>query len=123
MMPPRNAVSAPLTPSDELTVEEAERFVARSESFWWDGQKLAHKAHVALFTRLYAIGALTAFTFAAVSHLVFGYSRWVWYPAIGLAYFLAWRGCRHYRVLRLFERAGPQTFEELRRIADLRRAR
>lgn len=103
---------------DDLNIEEAERFVARSESFWWHGPKLAAKAHVSLLTRLYMFGALMAFTFASVAHLAFGYSRWIWYPPIGLAYFLAWRGCRYYRVLRLFERAGPQTFEALRRIAD-----
>lgn len=122
MNPPHNALTEPLAPSDELTIEEAERFVMRSELFWWDGQKLAHKSHVALFTRLYTLGALLAFTFAAVSHLAFGYSRWVWYPLIGFAYFFAWRGCRHYRVLRLFERSGPQTFEELRKIAHLRKS-
>ncbi len=122
MNPPHNALTEPLTPSDELTIEEAERFVSRSESFWWHGQKLAAKAHVALFTRLYTLGALVAFTFAAVSHLAFGYSRWVWYPFIGFAYFLAWRGCRHYRVLRLFERAGPQTFDALRKIAERKKS-
>ena len=120
MKPPLNAYAEPMAPSVEMTIEDAERFVARSESFWWDGQKLAAKAHVALFTRLYTIAALVAFTFAAVCHLVFGFSRWVWYPAVGLAYFLAWRGCRHYRVLRMFERAGPQTFEALRKTVDRR---
>ncbi len=118
MTPPQNAVTEPLSHSDDLVLEEAERFVAQSEMFWWKGQKLKAKAHVSLFTRLYALGAFLAFTFAAVSHLAFGYSRWIWYPPIGLAYFLAWRGCRYYRVLRLFERAGPQTFEALRRVAD-----
>lgn len=122
MNPPHNAITERLTPSDELTIEEAERFVARSEAFWWKGQKLAPKSHVALFTRLYTLGALTAFTLAAIFHLAFGLSRWIWYPFVGLAYFLAWRGCRHYRVLRLFERAGPQTFEALRRIAERNKA-
>lgn len=123
MNPPQNAITEPLARSDELIIEEAERFVARSESFWWKGQRLAHKSHVALFTRLYILGALMAFTFAAVIHLAFGYSRWIWYPFIGFAYFLAWRGCRHYRVLRLFERSGPQTFEELRKIAHLKKTK
>ena len=121
-MPPRNAVDEPLSPSDDLTIAEAEHFVARSESFWWHGQKLAAKSHVALFMRLYTAGALVAFTFAAVFHLAFGYSRWIWYPFIGFAYFLAWRGCRHYRILRLFDRAGPQTFDDLRRVAHVRKS-
>ncbi len=123
MMPPHNAITEPLAPADELTIEDAERFIARSEFFWWDGPKLAPKAHCALFTRLYTVGAFVFFSFAVISHLVFDQSRWVWYSAIGCAYFLAWRGCRHYRVLRLFERAGPQTFDELRKIAEMKNSR
>ena len=62
--------------------------------------------------------AFLVFAFAVVSSLIYGHSRLVWYPALAISYFLSWRGFRYYRVRYLFERAGPQSFTELRKLVE-----
>ena len=99
-----------------MNLDEAERFNKRSQQFWWRRQKLPARVHATLLGRALCGAASLVFSFAIVSSLSFGHSRLIWYSAVAVSYGLAWRGFRHYRVRYLFERAGPQTFAELRKL-------
>lgn len=101
-----------------MNIDEAERFVTRSQQFWWRRQKLAPRIHATLLGRILGGAAFLIFSFAVTSFLIYGHSRLIWYPAMAISYLLSWRGFRYYRVRHLFEQAGPQSFEQLRGLGE-----
>ena len=98
-----------------MNIQAASEFIARSQSFWWRRQRLTPRAHAILMHRSFVISAIAIFVADLLLGVFLRGPRLVHYGFLASFLLLIIRAARFQRVIALFEKSGPHTFDDLQR--------